>query len=43
LATTDENSLDALVAMADATVQRPDAKGFVMYAGGLPVFKPIIE
>ena len=43
LATTDENTLDALVAMADATVQRPDAKGFVMYAGGLPVFKPIIE
>jgi ribose transport system substrate-binding protein len=43
LATTDENTLDALVAMADATVQRPDAKGFVFYAGGLPVFKPIIE
>lgn len=43
LATTDENSLDALVAMADATVQREDAKGFVFYAGGLPVFKPIIE
>lgn len=43
LATTDENTLDALVAMADATVQRPEAKGFVFYAGGLPVFKPIIE
>ena len=43
LATTDENTLDALVAMADATVSRPDAAGFVMYAGGLPVFKPIIE
>jgi ribose transport system substrate-binding protein len=43
LATTDENTIDALVAMANATVDRPDAKGFVMYAGGLPVFKPIIE
>jgi ribose transport system substrate-binding protein len=43
LATTDENSLEALVAMASATVERPDAAGFVMYAGGLPVFKPIIE
>jgi ribose transport system substrate-binding protein len=43
LATTDENTLDALVAMGNATVDRPDAAGFVMYAGGLPSFKPIIQ
>lgn len=43
LATTDENSLDALVALADETIARPDAKGVAMWVGGLPVFKPIIE
>ncbi|MBM4429651.1 MAG: substrate-binding domain-containing protein [Chloroflexi bacterium] len=43
LATTDENSLDAFVALADQTVSRPDAKGVAMWAGGLPIVKPIIE
>lgn len=43
LATTDENSLEAVVALADQTISRPDAKGVAMWAGGLPVFKPIIE
>ena len=43
LATTDENTMDALVAMGNATVARPDAAGFVMYAGGSPSFKPIIQ
>lgn len=43
LATTDENSLDALVALADETIARPDTKGVAMWVGGLPVFKPIIE
>lgn len=43
LATTDENSLEALVALADQTVSRPDTKGVAMWFGGLPVAKPIIE
>jgi ribose transport system substrate-binding protein len=43
LATTDENALEAFVALADQTVGRPDAKGVAMWAGGLPVVKPIIE
>ena len=43
LATTDENTLDALVALADQVVSRPDAKGVAMWFGGLPVAKPIIE
>ncbi|MDM8006852.1 MAG: sugar ABC transporter substrate-binding protein [Phycisphaerae bacterium] len=43
LATTDENALEAVVALAEQTVSRPDAKGVAMWAGGLPVFKPIIE
>lgn len=43
LATTDENTIDALVALADQTVSRSDAKGVAMWFGGLPVAKPIIE
>ena len=43
LATTDENTLDALVALADQTVSRPDVKGVAMWFGGLPIAKPIIE
>ena len=43
LATTDENTLEALVALADQVVSRPDAKGVAMWFGGLPVAKPIIE
>jgi ribose transport system substrate-binding protein len=43
LATTDETSLEAFVAMAEQTVARDDAKGVAMWAGGLPVVKPIIE
>ncbi len=43
LATTDENSIDALVALADQVVSRPDTKGVAMWFGGLPVAKPIIE
>ena len=43
LATTDENSIDALVALADQVVSKPDAKGVAMWFGGLPVAKPIIE
>ncbi|MGL4648692.1 MAG: substrate-binding domain-containing protein, partial [Caldilineaceae bacterium] len=43
LATSDENSLEALVALADQTVSREDAAGVAMWFGGLPVAKPIIE
>jgi ribose transport system substrate-binding protein len=43
LATTDENSLEAWVAVANQAVARPDAAGFVMYAGGNPVIKPIVQ
>ena len=43
LATTDETSLDALVALAEQTVARSDAAGVSMWAGGLPVFKKTIE
>jgi ribose transport system substrate-binding protein len=43
LATTDEGSLEAWVAVANQAVARPDAAGFVMYAGGNPVIKPIIQ
>jgi ribose transport system substrate-binding protein len=43
LATTDENSIDALVALADQTVSKSDARGVAMWFGGLPVAKPIIE
>lgn len=43
LATTDETTVDALVAAAEQTVARPDVKGIAMWAGGLPVVKPIIE
>ncbi len=43
LATTDENTMEALVALADQAVARPDAKGIAMWFGGSPVAKPIIE
>jgi ribose transport system substrate-binding protein len=43
LATTDEGSLEAWVAVANQAVARPDAAGFVMYAGGNPVIKPIVQ
>ncbi len=43
LATTDENALDALVALADQTISRSDAAGVAMWAGGLPVFKKAIK
>jgi len=39
----DPKTLDALVALADQVVSRPDAKGVAMWFGGLPVAKPIIE
>ncbi|MBW7886359.1 MAG: substrate-binding domain-containing protein [Caldilineaceae bacterium] len=43
LATTDENSIEALVAVAEQTIARPDTKGVAMWFGGLPVAQPIIE
>lgn len=43
LATTDDTSIESLVAIAEQTVAREDAKGIAMWAGGLPVVKPIIE
>jgi ribose transport system substrate-binding protein len=43
LATTDENSIEALVAIAEQTIARPDTKGVAMWFGGLPVAQPIIE
>jgi ribose transport system substrate-binding protein len=43
LATTDEQTLDAWVALANATVARPDAAGYLMYAGGNPVIKPVVQ
>ena len=43
LATTDDTSVESLVAIATQTVARPDAKGIAMWAGGLPAVKPIIE
>ena len=43
LATTDENSIEALVAVAEQTIARPGTKGVAMWFGGLPVAQPIIE
>jgi len=43
LATTDEGSLEAFLALAEQTIARPDAKGVAMWAGGLPAVAPIIE
>jgi ribose transport system substrate-binding protein len=43
LATTDDTTIESFVALADQTVSRPDAKGVVMWAGGLPIIKPIVE
>ena len=43
LATTDENSIEALVATAEQTIAQPDTKGVAMWFGGLPVAQPIIE
>jgi ribose transport system substrate-binding protein len=43
LATTDEGSLEAWVAVAKQALARPDAAGFVMYAGGNPVIIPLVQ
>lgn len=43
LATTDEGSLEAFLALAEQTVARPEARGIAMWAGGLPAVAPIIE
>ena len=43
LATTDEGSLEALLAVAEQAIDRPEAKGVAMWAGGLPVVAPLIE
>jgi ribose transport system substrate-binding protein len=43
LATTDEQTIDAWVAVASQAVARPDAAGFLMYAGGNPVIKSLIQ
>jgi len=43
LATTDENSIEALVATAEQIIAQPDTKGVAMWFGGLPVAQPIIE
>jgi ribose transport system substrate-binding protein len=43
LATTDENTIEALVALAEQTIAKPDTKGVAMWFGGSPVAKPIIE
>jgi ribose transport system substrate-binding protein len=43
LATTDENSIEALVATAEQIIAQPDTAGVAMWFGGLPVAQPIIE
>lgn len=43
LATTDETSLEALIAVAEQTVDRPDIKGMVVWCCGLPQLKPAVE
>ena len=43
LATTDDTTVDSLLALADQVVSRPDNKGMAMWAGGLPAVAPIIE
>ncbi len=43
LATTDDTSLEALIAVGMQTVARPDAKGIAVWCCGLPELKPIVE
>jgi ribose transport system substrate-binding protein len=43
LATTDENTLEALVAMVDQTLARPDIKGAAMWFGGHPAVLPLVR
>ncbi|MFN8442956.1 MAG: sugar ABC transporter substrate-binding protein [Caldilineaceae bacterium] len=43
LATTDENTLEALVAMVDQTIARPDVKGIAMWFGGNPAVVPLVR
>jgi ribose transport system substrate-binding protein len=43
LATTDEGSLEAFLALADQMVSQPDTKGVALWAGGIPAIVPIVE
>ncbi len=43
LATTDETSLEALIAIAEQTVDREDIKGMAVWCCGLPQLKPAVE
>jgi ribose transport system substrate-binding protein len=43
LATTDENTLEALVAMVDQTLAQPDNKGTAMWFGGNPAVLPLVR
>lgn len=43
LATTDETSLESLIAVAEQTVARPDIKGMAVWCCGLPQLKPAVE
>ena len=43
LATTDEGSLEALLAVGEQAIDREGTEGVAMWAGGLPVVAPLIE
>lgn len=43
LATTDETSLESLIAIAEQTIDRPDIKGMTVWCCGLPQLKPAVE
>jgi len=43
LATTDETSLESLIAIAEQTVDREDNKGMAVWCCGLPQLKPAVE
>jgi ribose transport system substrate-binding protein len=43
LATTDDTSLEALIAVGLQTVARPDVKGIAVWCCGLPQLKPVVE
>lgn len=43
LATTDETSLESLIAIAEQTVDRPDNAGMAVWCCGLPQLRPAVE
>jgi len=43
LATSDDTSIEALIAIGEQTLDRPDVKGIAVWCCGLPQLKPIID